>query len=81
MFKTKSVSDFEASLIDFNNEEAVKFFKYLIDHALNDTGAKGMMVDCSEAYPAEGIASTIEEGAMLHNQYPNLYLKHVKHII
>ncbi len=67
IFKTKSVSDFEASLIDFDNEEAVKFFKYLIDHALNDTGAKGMMVDCSEAYPVEGMADKVEEGVVMHN--------------
>lgn len=52
IFKTKAVSDFEASLIDFSNEEAVKFFKYLIEHALNDTNARGLMADFSEAFPA-----------------------------
>jgi hypothetical protein len=59
----------------------VAFFKNIIKNALDETGAKGMMVDFSEAFPAEGTADTVERGAILHNEYPNLYLEKFHSII
>jgi hypothetical protein len=59
----------------------VAFFKNIIKNALDETGAKGMMVDFSEAFPSEGTADSVEQGAILHNEYPNLYLEKVHSII
>ena len=80
-FATSAFSDFRASMIDFDNGEAKKYYQDLVRKIIKETRAKGMMVDFSEAYPIEGKHSSIEQAMKYHNRYPVVYHQAVREVL
>ena len=70
VFETSAFSDYKAALLNFDEPSSVEFYQNIVKTAIESTGAAGMMVDFSEAYPVENIHSSIEEAAKFHNEYP-----------
>ena len=47
-------------MMNFDKKDSVLFYQDIVKEALDSTGAMGMMVDFSEAYPVENMHSSLE---------------------
>jgi alpha-glucosidase len=74
-------SDFSAGLIDLTNQKAWNWYKSVLKDQLLDIGISGWMADFGEALPYDANMSSGESGAVVHNQYPELWAQFNRELI
>ena len=63
-------------MIEFEDQDDINFFtKEILKKGIEETKAKGMMVDFGEAYPIQKKNTSLEIALKHHNQYPTSYYK------